>query len=229
MVTLLERGESSPSRSRFPRRTRSQSRHGDKSPHSNTPAWLRISIAPGTGPCQMVDRAAGRRYDRSSPQRHRHRTRWKDEGHDHESAAFPVSSSLGAWFVGWFGHPARRGPKRPRDLLKRLLRERAGEFVFESIPAEDGRDVFEIETRRRQDRRPRLQRRGDGLRAELVPEALLPLPRLVVRRPAQAARSAAGGAAEGSAGSARSATATASTTARSATRWPGGTGRSGSG
>lgn len=34
-----------------------------------------------------------------------------------------------------------------RSLLKRLLPERAGEFAFEPMPADAGRDVFEIESR----------------------------------------------------------------------------------
>ena len=34
-----------------------------------------------------------------------------------------------------------------RALIGRVLPEHAGQFVLESIPAENGQDVFEIETR----------------------------------------------------------------------------------
>jgi alpha-N-acetylglucosaminidase len=43
------------------------------------------------------------------------------------------------------GNPAP-GPAPARALLERLLPGRSDQFVLESIPAEDGRDVFEIES-----------------------------------------------------------------------------------
>ena len=61
------------------------------------------------------------------------------------------------------------------------------------------RDVFEIETRGRQNRDPRQHRRVDGDGVELVPETLLPLSRVMVWQPVEVARSVAGRRAESAA------------------------------
>ena len=77
--------------------------------------------------------------------------------------------------------------------------------------------------------RARVVGRGDRLGSQLVSSERLSLRRVVVRRPAPLARPAAR-ALPGRCGALRrSLIVTSSTTAHSATRWPGGTGRSGSG
>lgn len=42
---------------------------------------------------------------------------------------------------------AQEPSEAARNLLQRLISQHAPQFVFENIPADQGRDVFEIETR----------------------------------------------------------------------------------
>ena len=100
----------------------------------------------------------------------------------------------------WEGKSDDNAPQAAGALLGRLLPDHVDRFAFEVIPPEAGRDVFEIETARRQGRHPRQHGRLHGDGSQLVPQALLPLPRLVVRQPVEPARSAADRQSEGAEG-----------------------------
>ena len=76
-------------------------------------------------------------------------------------------------------------------LLSVSCRQRPISLCSKRFPPENGRGCLRDRKPRRQDRHPRLQRRGDGGRLELVLEVLLPLPRLAVGQPTEPARSAA--------------------------------------
>ena len=103
-----------------------------------------------------------------------------------------------------------------------------GSFWTRCSQSRTGRDVFEIESPGRE-ASCAAPRRGHRLGRQLVPEALLPLRRFVVRRPAAPARPACPCRKEVRSRTSLSHIAISSTTAPSATRWPGGTGRNGSG
>jgi hypothetical protein len=52
-----------------------------------------------------------------------------------------------AWLAQAAGTEVKNSDEGIRGLAVRLLGDQAAEFVFEIIPAERGRDVFELESR----------------------------------------------------------------------------------